>query len=128
MPGLSFLWSHAEPHAQACIRPDRLLCTWVVVKIVVPFWVPIVLRHLIFSLEFSAGKPGSKAQFPTRKSCLSCIRQRLQPEALRPSAVMPKPESPEPSPRFPKAQALHPEISQTFQESLAQLFGRLLPY
>ena len=23
-------------------------CTWVVVKIMVPFWIPIIIRHLIF--------------------------------------------------------------------------------
>ena len=26
-------------------------CTWVVVKIMVPFWVPTIIRHLIFRVS-----------------------------------------------------------------------------
>ena len=35
-------WHSAESVAA------RVLCIWVVVKIMVPFWVPITIRHLIF--------------------------------------------------------------------------------
>ena len=29
-------------------RDELFSCTWVVVKIMVPFWVPIIIRHLLF--------------------------------------------------------------------------------
>ena len=30
------------------MEPNMGIVIWVVVKIVVPFWVPIIIRHLIF--------------------------------------------------------------------------------
>ena len=34
--------------AKAGLSPAGLGAMWVVVKIMIPFWIPIIIRHLIF--------------------------------------------------------------------------------
>ena len=42
------LWARVWGFGVQGFRKHSLLWIWVVVKIMVPFWVPFVIRHLIF--------------------------------------------------------------------------------
>ena len=43
---ISVRWRYVETRKRECVNAY----TWVVVKIMVPFWVPNIVRHLIFGV------------------------------------------------------------------------------
>ena len=65
------------------IKVKEFPCMWVVVKIMVPVWVPKIIRHLLFRVPFKKGplilttthaKPQILLACATKGGAASCVR------------------------------------------------------